>query len=74
MLNSKCAYVNCFVIRDEWQAMAQVVDTLRKKTEVSVSMPGRVVGSFKLIYSFYPLSVALRSTQPVKKMNTKEFH
>ena len=73
MLTSKCAYVNWSVIRDEWRAMTQMVETLRKTTDVPGSIPGRNVGNFQLTHSFYPLSVALGSTQPVTEMSTKEF-
>jgi hypothetical protein len=53
--------------------MKQVVEILRKKTEVLGSIPDRVIGNFQLTYSFYPISVELRSTQPVTEMSTKEF-
>lgn len=49
-----------------------MVETLRKKTEVPGSIPDRVFGNFQLVYSFYPLSVALSSTQSVTEMSTKE--
>jgi len=53
--------------------MTQVVEILRKKTEIPGSIFDRVVGNFQLTYSFYPLSVALVTTQPLTEMSTKEF-
>ena len=44
-----------------------------RRREAPGSNPGRVLGSFQVAYCFWPLSVALGSTQPLKEMSTKEF-
>jgi hypothetical protein len=56
-----------------WWACAALVEALRHKTGDHGSIPGRVLGNFQMTYSFWPHSVALRSTQPVTEMNTNVF-
>jgi hypothetical protein len=36
------------------------------------SISGRVLEDFQVVFSFYPYSVALGSTQPLTEMRTKE--
>jgi hypothetical protein len=52
-----------------WRSLLRHCATRR---EAPGSTPGRVLGSFQVAYSFWPLSVALGSTQPLKEMSTKK--
>jgi hypothetical protein len=43
------------------------------QVEVPGSIPDKVLGKFRVTYSFCAHSLALGSTQPLTEMSTKEF-
>lgn len=49
------------------------LSVLRHNREVPGSIPGRVFGNFLVSYSFWPHSVALEYSQPLREVSTKEY-